>query len=404
MVSLGFESFADKKILLLQGPVGPFFKLLADDFKRLGAEVHKINFNGGDCFFYPGDSIDFRGSLKEWPDFFAHYLKTHRIDIVILFGDCRAYHRAAHTIAHNEGIEIGVFEEGYVRPDYITFERFGVNGFSLIPREREFYDALAENQLDTTETVPVGNTFWYMARWAFLYYLFSVLWFPVFRYYRHHRPLNLWEITYWIRSAWRKWQYKYTESGMQHYLTTTMDKHYYLVPLQISTDAQVCEHSAYTSIENFIEKILGSFAVHSPKDTLLVIKHHPLDRGYHDYSGLIRRISTHFGIHERVVYIHDQHLPTLLEHARGVVVINSTVGLSAIHHNTPLKTCGTAIYNMEGLTFQGTLDEFWKEAPSFAIDRRLYERFKGYLIANKQINGSFYRRLKSSVFKSGIIW
>lgn len=44
-----------------------------------------------------------------------------------------------------------------------------------------------------------------------------------------------------------------------------------------------------------------------------------------------------------IFYIHDQHLPALLEHARGAMMINSTVGLSAIHHNTPLKVCGTAI-------------------------------------------------------------
>ena len=240
MVSFGIESFKNKRVLMLQGPVGPFFKRLAQDLENSGAEVFKINFNGGDWFFSPEGSIDFSGNAQEWPDFFSTFLEQHRIDTVILFGDCREYHRLAHAIAHVNGIEIGVFEEGYVRPDYITFESFGVNGFSQLPRNREFYDTLEQDKSAIVKTIPVGNTFYYAAWWAFLYYLFSALMFPRFRHYRHHRPLNPWQVTYWIRAVWRKWLYRMTESGVQEFLVTQTHKRYFLVPLQISTDAQVC--------------------------------------------------------------------------------------------------------------------------------------------------------------------
>lgn len=404
MVSFGVESFAKKRILMLQGPVGPFFNRLAQDFKSSGAEVFKINFNGGDKFFSPEQSVDFCGSADAWPDFFSTFLDQYWIDTVILFGDCREYHRVANAIAHAKGIDIGVFEEGYVRPDYITLERFGVNGFSQLPRNREFYDALTDDQVAVTQNIPVGNTFYYAAWWAFLYYLFSALMFPWFRHYRHHRPLNPWQATYWIRALWRKWLYTMTESRVQKHLVTQASKRYFLVPLQISTDAQVCEHSQYSSVENFCEHVIASFSVHAPKETLLVIKHHPLDRGYHDYASLIKRMATHYGANARVLYIHDQHLPTLLEHALGVVLINSTVGLSALHHNMPLKVCGTAIYDISGLTYQGSLEDFWNDAPSFIVDKKLYEKFKGYVINQNQINGSFYRRLDIGGSVSGIQW
>lgn len=404
MASFGIEVFANKRILMLQGPVGPFYKRLAQDFKSRGIEVFKINFNGGDRFFSPDGSIDFCRSAQEWPEFFSTFLEHYWIDTVILFGDCREYHRVAHAIAHAKGIDIGVFEEGYVRPDYITFERFGANGFSLLPRNREFYDTLEQDTIAIVKTIPVGNTFYYAAWWAFMYYLFSALMFPRFRHYLHHRPLNPWQATYWIRAVWRKWLYKITESGVQEHLATQARKRYFLLPLQISTDAQVCEHSNYSSVENFLERVIDSFAAHAPKEILLVIKHHPLDRGYRDYSSLIVRMATHYGVNARVLYIHDQHLPTLLEHALGVVLINSTVGLSAIHHNTPLKVCGTAIYDMPGLTFQGSLEDFWNDAPSFIVDKKLYEKFKGYVINKKQINGSFYRRLNIASSNSGIKW
>ena len=404
MVSWGIKSFKNNRVLMLQGPVGPFFKRFAQDLKNSGAEVFKINFNGGDWFFSPLGSVNFRGSAREWPDFFSKFLEQHQIDTVILFGDCRDYHRIAHVIAHEKGIEIGVFEEGYIRPDYITFERFGVNGFSLLPRNREFYDTLKQDEIEKVGTAPVGNTFYYAAWWAFLYYLFSSLLFPYFSYYHHHRPLNPWQGTYWIRAVWRKWLYKMNESGVQEHLVTQVHKRYFLVPLQISTDAQVCVHSSYSSVENFVERVISSFAAHASKEMTLVIKHHPLDRGYHNYTSLIKRIASHYGVDSRVLYIHDQHLPTLLEHALGVVLINSTVGLSAIHHSTPLKVCGTAIYDMSGLTYQGTLEDFWNDASSFVVDKKLYEQFKEYVISQKQINGSFYRRLDIADSALGVNW
>ena len=48
MLSNGLRDFADKKVLLLQGPIGPFFYRFAKKLKQAGASVHKINFNGGD--------------------------------------------------------------------------------------------------------------------------------------------------------------------------------------------------------------------------------------------------------------------------------------------------------------------------------------------------------------------
>jgi hypothetical protein len=92
-----------------------------------------------------------------------------------------------------------------------------------------------------------------------------------------------------------------------------------------------------------------------------------------------------------VRYIHDQHLPTLFMHAVGAVVVNSTAGLAAIHQRVPTKVMGNAIFDMAGLTWQGTIDSFWRAGEATAIDYDLYLRFRSYLIRNCQINDSFYR-------------
>jgi capsular polysaccharide export protein len=154
----------------------------------------------------------------------------------------------------------------------------------------------------------------------------------------------------------------------------------------------------------FIADVIASFAAHADPDHSLVIKHHPLDRGYHDYTRLIRKKALEHGAQGRVFYLHDQHLPTLLEHARGVIVINSTVGFSAIHHGTPVKVCGEAIYNMQGLTFQGPLDDFWTETQRHLPSPELYHRFRQYVIHHTQYNGSFYKRLEIPGSLTGVVW
>jgi capsular polysaccharide export protein len=89
---------------------------------------------------------------------------------------------------------------------------------------------------------------------------------------------------------------------------------------------------------------------------------------------------------------------------RGVVVVNSTVGLSALHHGAPTKVCGNALYDIPGLTFQGTLDQFWSDAPGAKPDRQLYVRFRDHLISKTQINGSFYKPIEQAGTCTGLVW
>jgi hypothetical protein len=51
---------------------------------------------------------------------------------------------------------------------------------------------------------------------------------------------------------------------------------------------------------------------------------------------------------------------------------------------------GRALYDMEGLTFQGELGQFWTAVTRF--DRDLWRRFRAYLITQTQLNGAFYGR------------
>jgi capsule polysaccharide modification protein KpsS len=206
----------------------------------------------------------------------------------------------------------------------------------------------------------------------------------------------------WIFSAVAKLWFKFTERTVGLRLSSELAGIYFLVPLQVHCDMQIRCHSPYKSVEQFIIQLINSFAAHASPKNYLVFKHHPLDRGYRNYSNLIRGVSESAGIMDRVIYVHDLPLPSLFKHARGTVVINSTAALSSIHHGIPVKVLGKAVYDLKGLTSQLTLARFWShpEHPDMA----LYRRFRSFLVSHNQINGNFYKRLPNVDNALGVIW
>src|SRR5215470_19973840 len=116
--------------LFLQGIATRFFEDLGRALAARGHTVHRVNFNGGDRAFWrlPG-AVDFHGREEEWPSFLEGLVAAAGVSDIILFGDCRPLHRAAIAVARRQGLRTWVVEEGYLRPDWISFEPGGVNGY-----------------------------------------------------------------------------------------------------------------------------------------------------------------------------------------------------------------------------------------------------------------------------------
>jgi capsular polysaccharide export protein len=388
----GWSQFEGKKVLLLQGPHGPFFKRVARVLASAGASsVDKINFNGGDMLFYPTDAIAYRGKPTDWAAYLDEFIQKNKIDCVMVFGDCRPIHIEARSVAYARKVQYWVFEEGYVRPNFITFELHGVNGFTCLPTERTTYDHWQPANLVDEVTVP--PSFLLAAKYAMAYFTAATSGWLWFRHYQHHRNLTMLDGLYWVRSYVRKLRFRDKEANALDDLKPKSKGKFFLVVLQVTADAQVKMHSPYESISEFIVDTVRSFAKHGPQDAALVIKHHPMDRGYSNYNDLLVQLATQYGLANRIRYIHDQHLPTLLANAEGVVTINSTVGLSALSHGTPTIAMGTAVYDMEGLTCQVGLEAFWRNPAAHRPDPLLHEKFLNYVTAHTQINGNFYVEL-----------
>ena len=378
----------NKNILFLQGLMGTFFKKLDNVFKKNGAKTYKIGFNAGDSFFSNHyNYIPFRDTRENYTAFITEFLKKEKIDKIFLFGDCRFYQRVSIQVERTLGIEVFVFEEGYIRPHYITMEKYGVNDFSHISRDADFYKKVkifSEQEPKDTEYSPFK-----MVASSALYYLVSNIFHFRYPNYIHHRDFSaIKEAFYGVRSLFRKFIYPFYEKKYLEIIKNELSNNYFFVALQTYNDFQVLEHSGYKSIEKFIIEVLESFSKNT-LETWLVFKHHPVDRGRKNYKKFIIDQARHFGIEDRVLVLYDTHLPTCLKNAKGTVTINSTVGLSALYHETPVITLGNAIYDIEGITCKGMkLDDFWLKYQ--VPDMELLEKYRFYIIENTQLNGSFY--------------
>ncbi len=383
-----WSKFHGKHVLLLQGPMGPFFRHVAKRLRQHGARISKVNFNVADCVYFAGSaqSYLFRGTLEKWPDYLSLRITSGSVSTLMLFGDCQPYHRAAIACARELGTEVYVFEEGYVRPDYITFERNGVNGNSKLPRDPEFYRTQPLRPAE--EPIAVRHAYAWGAVHSITYSVVATLFQCVTPRYRHHRDINCFrQGMIWLRGGFRRLVRSIRDRRVTDHMDQGRVGPYFLVPLQVHLDSQI-SHCSFRDVSDFIEHVVSSFAKHAPMQCSLIVKDHPLDRPYRNYTMLIERLRQQHGLGSRLLYVDVVALPSALRHANGTVVINSTVGLSSLRHGTPTKCLGKAVYDVEGLTHQGTLDAFWISPGT--IDADLLERFLNWITVETQLNGSIW--------------
>ena len=85
-----------RKILLLQGPVGPFFKELQLKLIGSGYTVKRVLFNFGDSLFASGLSfVRFTGTLDAWETWMRFEISENKPDCIIFFGSSRPAHKLA---------------------------------------------------------------------------------------------------------------------------------------------------------------------------------------------------------------------------------------------------------------------------------------------------------------------
>jgi capsular polysaccharide export protein len=131
--------------------------------------------------------------------------------------------------------------------------------------------------------------------------------------------------------------------------------------------------------------VIDSFAAYAPPDTHLLLKKHPLDCSFFDWSSWVSGIARRKGLIGRLHLIDGGDIDEIIAGARGLVCVNSTSATLALARDIPVCAVGEAIYKVPGLTHEGHVDTFWA-APQ-PPENGLYEAFRRVLLARSLVRG-----------------
>jgi capsular polysaccharide export protein len=378
--------------LFLQGPHGPFFNRLGKMLRLAGADVWRVGFNAGDraFWFHPKSYIAYRGSASEWKETFTALIAEKNVTDIVLYGDTRPIHAQAVAEARNRGITVHVFEEGYMRPYWVTYERGGTNGNSklmdmTIPKMQT---ALAQSDMEAP--LPPGH--WGDMR-QHMFYGALYHWFVMFRNgdYRNFRPHRSLPVTKEFQ-LYLKRLLLMPLLAIDRLISTMRIRlggfPYHLSLLQLEHDSSFQMHSPFDTMSDFLELVIEGFAQGAPKHHHLVVKAHPLEDGRVPVRRDIKRLARKLGIAHRVHYVRGGKLAQLLNDARTAVTVNSTAGQQVLWRGIPLKVFGRAVYAQPEFVSDQPLSEFF--AAASRPDNKAYKDFRRYLLETSQIPGGFY--------------
>ena len=379
-------------ILLLQGPVGPFFEHLASALRDRGHDVDRVRFNAGDRWFRvrAGRSAVRRDlNYREGRDAFGAWLRGLMWDrayrAVVLFGAERPQHRVARAVAEEFGVPVIALEEGYVRGGFVAVERGGNNARSPLAGRLP-----PPGPEPAPPAPPVARTFRCMVWRGFLYYGRRNLWDDSRERELYHKEArrSVREVCCWARNLWRRAR----RAGDDPAALARRGFPYDIAILQVADDAQLGEAADGWSNGRLIAAAIESLARHAPADRHLVFKVHPLERGHTRDHRLIGALARRWKVADRVHCVLTGNLSDMLGHARGMITINSTSGFSALHAGKPLLVLGRAIYRHPALARcgagEGSLHAFWTDP--FVAPAPLREAFKRWLVAEALVPGDFY--------------
>ncbi len=381
---------AVRHALFLQGMPSPFFPRLAQGLRAQGWRTTRINLCAGDwLMWHDAHCRSYRGRFADWPAYIQSFMLQEAVTDLILLGEQRHYHREAVACAEALGVRITVTDFGYIRPDWITWERDGMSGRSRFPRDPTIIRRIARAASAVDWTPHYAEHARLMATGDLLHNFANVLFGWTFPHYRRsdRRPHPL---IYTPASALRLLGNRLLHRRM-HALADAMTQGgipFYLFPLQLDFDFQLVAYSPFGGLGPAIEAVLRSFAQHAPKDSHLVLKEHPWDPGLKNWEQRMRRLARELGFADRVHYLRGGHLDTLVRESAGVVTINSTSGIRALQLGAPVLALGQAVYDVPGLTHQTGLDRFWSQATP--PDPQLVQDFLTALATTVQVRGVFF--------------
>ena len=378
--------------LLLQGPHGPFFDRLGALLRAAGAQVWRVGFNAGDEFFWsdPAHFVRHDAPAADWPAHLDRLIDRLGVTDIVLYGDVRAIHAAARDAAAARGLVLHVFEEGYLRPFWISYERGGANGHSAlmsIPLDR-MRTALGGHESEIYRPPAHWGDMRQHKFYGALYHFMLLTANGRYPGFRSHRQISVArEFQLHLRRLLLSPAFRFARWARARRIRRGGFP-YVLVLLQLEHDASFVAHSGYARMSDFTDEVLDAFARAAPRHHHIVFKAHPLEDGRGRVREAIIGRARALGLEARVHVVDGGKLAALLSQARSAITVNSTAAQQALWRGLPVLATGRAVFDKPGLVSHQTLDDFLRhpERP----DARAYRDYRAYLLETSQVPGGFY--------------
>lgn len=312
--------------------------------------------------------------MAKYIKFLREYLTKHKIELVTMHNDLRWQHALAVKVCQELGVQYLITERGIFRPDTTTIEFDGVNGYSSLPKDKEFYTSheIKEKKLRNYKVSKVTNL---QVNMRFVLFIL----------------LNKLGGVLGLNSSVKNRGYslvKYAELfikqkfGKKISQDIKLPTKYIFAPLQVNTDTQLLIHSDFKDMQEFISLVEREF--YSLKSNIgLVFKIHPMEKGIVEYK---------FDSRSLVV---DSDTNELVKNSECVVTINSTVGFEAIEKHKKVLVLGEAFFKIDGIAICSSKKSFRDDLSSVfdgsvELDDEAIEAFVKYLKYEYQLNGNLF--------------
>lgn len=381
-----------RSFLFLQGPHGPFFDRLGSMLRAAGAATWRVSFNRGDERFWRDRAtlLPHTRAAELWPATLRNILAEKRITDIVLYGDTRPIHAEAVRIARELGLTVHVFEEGYLRPYWITYERGGSNGHSRLMDMSiaAMRKALEQSDMDMPDAPARWGDMRHHVFYGALYHFYVMFLNRRYAGFRPHRGIGVArEFALHLKRL-----VLMPLHGLERFIASQRIRlggfPYHLVLMQLEHDSSFQMHGPFASMTEFIDTCLDGFAKGAPRHHHLVFKAHPLEDGRSTVVADIRRLARQYGVTGRVHFVRGGKLAALLNQARSAVTVNSTAAQQVLWRGLPLKVFGAAVYSKPEFVSTQPLPEFF--AKPRRPDGRAYRDYRHYLLETSQVPGGFY--------------
>lgn len=383
---------ADRVFLFLQGPHGPFFHGLAQSLRAAGATCWRAGFTSGDAAFWPDRAsyLPQTAPLTDWPAALCDIIDARGVTDIVLYGDTRPVHAIAVAEARARGVRLHVFEEGYLRPYWITYERDGANANSSLNRLSiaEMQAALGPETGDLPDAPARWGDLRQHVTWGAAYHACVLLGNRRYRGYVPHREITVGrEFRLYLRRLLLMPLHALQRHTASRRIRTGSFP-YHIVLLQLAHDASFRANGHFARMEDFVRHAVEAFAEGAPGHHHLVFKAHPLEDGRENLPAMISRAAREAGVSGRVHFVPGGKLAALLDLARSAVTVNSTAAQQALWRGLPVRSFGASVYDHPELVSRQPLAAFF--ADPTPPDMEAYRSYRRYLLATSQVTGGFY--------------